>query len=116
MAYSSSVEIAVTDLARAGIDLTPLPTTPTATHGNKFRWTQTAFLLVNNGSGGDITVTFDVPRAVDGQDVADLVVTVPAGQLFAIGPFTETFLQVDGFIWAVFSAVATITIKAMRLP
>jgi hypothetical protein len=41
---------------------------------------------------------------------------VPAGARVAIGPFTETFQQSDGFIWATFSAVASVTIGAFRVP
>jgi hypothetical protein len=116
MPYSSAVEITATPLARSGVTMTTLPTTPDGTNGNKFRYDPKAWLEVNNGSGAQITVTFETPRAVDGQAVEDLAVNVPAGARVAIGPFTQTFQQSDGFIWATFSAVASVTIGAFRVP
>jgi|SRR5215217_3615713 len=44
-------------------------------------------LYVLNGSGAPITVTVQTPLTVDGLDVADLTVTVPAAGFRIIGPF-----------------------------
>lgn len=115
MAYSSAVEITAAALSRDGLADT-LPTTPTATHGNKVKYDPKMWLEVNNGSGAEITVTIDVTRAVDGQAVTDKAVAVAAGARKKLGPWTEDYLQADGFIWFVFSAVTTITIGAFKLP
>ena len=115
MAYGSAVVCAIQEIARAGLDLTTLPVTPTATHGNKILNDGKTFLLVKNGSGSPVTVTFNTPGSVDGQAIDDLVVSVAAGKLVAIGPFTSVFNQSDGYVWAVFSAVTDVTIAACRL-
>lgn len=115
MAYSSAVAITPTVITRAGTVITTLPTTPTATHGNKFRYSPDTVLIVANGSGGSIDVTIEAPGNVDGQAVADLVVAVAAGARTIIGPFTPTFVQSDGYVWAVFSSITTITIGAYAL-
>lgn len=121
MAYSSAVALTVQEISRAGISLDENAVTPTATHGNKFLNDGKTFLFVRNGSGGDITVTVEAPGSVDGQAIADLVVTVKASgdgdglDELLIGPFTSTFNQSDGYVWAVFSAVTDVIAAAFRL-
>ena len=121
MAYASAVALTPVQIARAGVSSDKTLVAPTATHGNKVINDGKTFLRVINGSASPITVTVDVVGEVDGQTLADLVVTVAAtgdadgkdDQL--IGPFTKTFEQADGYIWAVCSAVATVQIGAFRL-
>lgn len=121
MAYASAVELTILEISRAGKSLDKLAVAPTATHGNKFVNDGKTFLFVRNGSVGDITVTFEAPGSVDGMAIADLVVTVKATgdanglDELLIGPFTSIFNQSDGYVWAVFSAVATVTTAAFRL-
>jgi hypothetical protein len=114
MPYAGAVAVTATQLSRAGI-VDTLPTTPTATDGNKVLFDPTMWLEVNNGSGAPINVTIDLPRTVDGQAVADPVVAVSNGVRKKIGPFTADYIQSDGYIWFTFSAVTTITIGAFRL-
>ena len=115
MAYASAVVLAVVDIVRTGIVSTTMPTTPTATHGNKVLNDGKTYIEVANGSGDSINVTIDCPGSVDGFAVADLVVAVGAGVRKKIGPFTGTFNQADGYFWVVCSAVVTVTIGAFRL-
>lgn len=121
MAYASAVELTILEISRAGKSLDKLAVAPTATHGNKFVNDGKTFLFVRNGSAGDITVTIEAPGSVDGMAIADLVVTVKATgdanglDELLIGPFTSIFNQSDGYVWAVFSAVATVTTAAFRL-
>lgn len=121
MAYASAVALTVLEIVRAGKSLDKLAVTPTATHGNKFLNDGKTFLFVRNGSVGDITVTFDAVGAVDGMNIADLVVTVKATgdgdglDELMIGPFPSIFNQSDSYVWAVFSAVTSITTAAFRL-
>jgi len=121
MAYANAVVLTVQEISRAGKAVTYPMVAPTATHGNKFLNDGKTFLRVKNGAVGAITVTVESPATVDGQALADLVVTVAAtgngtgldDQL--IGPFTAIYNQSDGYVWAVCSAVETITIGAYRL-
>jgi len=121
MAYASSVALVIYDITRAGISLDKNMVTPTATHGNKFANDGKTFLYVKNGSAAPITLTFDTPGSVDGQALADMVITVPATadengkDEMLIGPFTTIFNQSDGNVWVVTSLVTTITMGAYRL-
>ena len=122
MAYASAVALTVQDITRAGKSLDHDMVAATATHGNKFINDGRTVLRVKNGSGAPITATIDNPAVVDGQAVADLVVSVAATgdgsglDYQDIGPFPPSFNQADGYVWAVFSAVATVTVGAYRLP
>lgn len=120
MAYASAVAITPTDLSAAGVLSTTLPTTPTATHGNKVKSDPKMFVEVANGSGSPITVTIDIPSAVDGLvdglTVPDRTVTIAAGARTKIGPFKSIYNQTDGYVWLVCSAVTDVTMGAFRLP
>lgn len=73
------------------------------------------FLRVVNGSGAGLTVTILTAQTVDGLDVADRAVSVPAGQERWIGPLSQTvYNQSDGKVYADFSAGTTITVAAIR--
>lgn len=75
------------------------------------------FLWVNNGSGGDITLTFDdtgspAPAGAVAFD-ADVDVIVTAGEIRRIGPFpTDRFTSV---VAVTYSGVSSLTVNAMRL-
>jgi hypothetical protein len=115
MAYASSVEISPVNVINAGIDISTLPVTPTATHGNKFVNDGKTFMIIKNGSGAPITVTIDTPGSMEGLAIADLAVTIAAGVTKAIGPFSGNFNQADGYVWAVCSAVVTVTMGVYRI-
>lgn len=120
MAYESAVAITPTNLSAAGVLTTTLPTTPTATHGNKVLNDRKTFVEINNGSGSPITVTIDVPapvdNLVDGLAVPDRSVSIAAGARYKIGPFSDIYNQADGYVWLICSAVTTVTMAAYRLP
>jgi len=121
MGYSSAAVLTVVEISRAGKAVTYPMVTPTATNGNKFLNDGKTFLRVKNGSGAPITVTIETPGTVDGQALADLVITVAATgdgtglDDQVIGPFTAIYNQTDGYVWAVCSAVTTVTVGAYRL-
>lgn len=115
MAYASAVAVTVQEILRAGLDISTLPVTPTATHGNKIPNDGRTFVLIKNGSASPITATIETPGSVDGMALADLTVTINAGVTMAIGPFTSNFNQSDGYVWVVLSAVTSVTMGAYRL-
>lgn len=121
MAYASAVALTVQEISRVGKSVTEQLVTPTATHGNKFRNDGKTMLRVKNGSVGDITVTIDCPGSMDGQAINNLVLAVKATgdgdglDFLDIGPFTAIFNQSDGYVWAVCSATASVSIGAYRL-
>ena len=73
-----------------------------------------------NGSAGDCEVTVATPGQVDGLDIEELVVDVPAGEDWFIGPFPpkiyNTELGVTDVITATFEAVVDMTIAALIIP
>jgi len=121
MAYSSATVLTVQEITRAGKSVTEQLAAATATHGDKFLNDGKTFLRIKNGDASPITVTIQTPGTVDGQALADLTVTIAAtgdgdGLDFQdIGPFTAIYNQSDGYVWAVCSAVTSVTVGAYRL-
>lgn len=115
MAYASAVALTVTEITRAGVAMTTLPTTPTATHGNKFANDGRTWVEIANASGGDVVATINTPGSVDGFAIAELTVTIANGARKAIGPFTSIFNQSDGYVWVVCDVVSSVTMGAFRL-
>jgi hypothetical protein len=119
--YSGATVLTVQEISRSGKSVTEQMTAATATDGEKFLNDGKTFLRVKNGSVNPITVTVDNPSSIDGQALADLTITVAAtgdgdGLDFQdIGPFTAMYNQSDGYVWAYFSAVTTVTVGAYRL-
>lgn len=78
-------------------------------------------LIVNNGSGGSINVTIQTAATEDGLAIADQVVAVGAGVQKVIGPFRPgTYNRASGdtdpgLVYVDFSAVATVTCKAVTV-
>ena len=75
------------------------------------------FLWVKNGSGVSINVTVQVGGSTFGQNHADVVVAVPAGQERLFGPALENLAGADTFGVVVFgfSATTSITAAGVRL-
>lgn len=73
-------------------------------------------LVVKNAAAAAIDVTAVTPKTFAGIAVADLVVTVPAGETRGIGPFDPAaFNNDDGKVAINYSAVASITRQGVRL-
>jgi len=121
MGYSSATVLTVQEISRAGKSVTEQLAAATATHGDKFLNDGKTFLRIKNGDASPITVTIQTPGTIDGQALADLTVTIAAtadedGLDFQdIGPFTAIYNQSDGYVWALCSAVTSVTIGAYRL-
>jgi len=73
-------------------------------------------LLVNNGSGAEITVTVKAPQTIDGMTLAGLVTTVAAGATAIIGPFPErTYMQADGKVHVDLSSGTSVTLAVIAV-
>lgn len=122
MAWASAVALTVKDITREGVSADYTLVAPTATHGNKFTNTGHEFLQVRNGSGAPITVTITPNITVDDLALPTKVYTVAAtgdgtgldDQFF--GPFPNTWEYESDYIWAICSAVTTVTVGVWRLP
>lgn len=112
--------LALTDLARTGID--PAGILPTVTDGDKFNNTGKEFLAIVNGGGAPTVVTVNAypPNAQsnppDGLTVTDRTVSVPAGESRLIGPFPPSiYSDTSGNAHVICAPVTSVTIKALRL-
>lgn len=86
--------------------------------GDKFHPGGRTFLHVKNGSGGSITVTAVTPKQVDGEEIADRAVAIPAGEEKMIGPLPASLFAnpSDSGLGAItYSGVTSLTIAAVSL-
>ena len=121
MAWASAVALTVKDITRDGVSADYTLVAPTATHGNKFINSGHEYLQVRNGSGAPITVTITPSVVVDDLALPTKVITVAATgdgtglDDMLIGPFPKTWEYADSYIWAICSAVVTVTIGVFRV-
>lgn len=94
-------------------------TTPAAAGANEgvaFPNTGRETMHVKNASAGAVTLTIPTPLTIDGLAVADRTVSVPAGGDRFIGPFPgEYYNQSDGHVYVEFSAVASVSVAAIKV-
>lgn len=75
------------------------------------------WLHVVNDDASPTTVTVETTKTINGLAVADLAVTVPAGEQRTIGPFNkDTFDNGDGEVKVTFSNVTSVTFAVLALP
>ncbi len=76
----------------------------------------TMFLHVKNGGGSPDTVTIAAQPSVDGLDVPDRTVLVPAGEERIIGPLLRNvYNDSDGLVNFVHSFITSVTQGVFRL-
>lgn len=106
-------DISVQLIDRSGLE--PSYTAATA-DGEKFVNNGRVFIHVKNGDASQHTVTVQTPGTVDGLDVAERTVDIPAGEERIIGPFPPGhYNQADGKVYIDYDAVTSITLAAIRL-
>lgn len=110
--------LSVTTSAPAG---TAFTTASAAGGGDTFVNNGKTLFYVNNGSGGDITVTFAAQNTVnvDGQSltVSNLAVVVSAGTAKIVGPFPAgIFNNSSGAVAVTYSGVTSLTVRPLSLP
>lgn len=102
--------LTVTEITRSGVNPAGAAA---AGGGDSFPNTGAELLLVTNGGGGAITVTAATTATVDGLAVADLAVSVPAGEARAIGPFPRYVYGTS--VGLSYSGVTSVTVKVLKL-
>lgn len=102
--------------------VTPSGKTPSyasaAAGGDKFPWSEHAFIHVKNGdaSSHTVTVASQYSTLPPGQQSKDLTVSVPAGGEKIIGPFYKAaFQDSDGNVNLSYDAVTSVTVGAFEL-
>lgn len=106
--------LSVQKIARSGLEPSY---TAAEVDGNSFAnpGLEQRILHVKNGATA-VVVTCKTPRQVDGLDVAELAVTVPAGEERMIGPFpTKTFTQGDGTVHVDYDDVSNVTVAVLGI-
>ena len=84
--------------------------------GNSFDNDGAVFFHAINGSGGDLTLTFQTPAQVAGEPITERAVVVSAGAEEFIGPFnTSVFNQSTGEVYVDYSGVGSLTVAAFNL-
>lgn len=88
--------------------------------GDSFVNNGLVLFVVNNGSGGALTVTFDDPNSQNPgaatQFNPDVAVAVPAGQRRTIGPFPPfRFNDPNGRVNVTYSGVTSLTVMPLRV-
>jgi len=78
-------EITVTQIVRSGATQTP---TDGNADGHMFANTGKEFIRVTNSALTSRDLTVITQQQIDGLDVADLVVSIPAGESRLVGPFS----------------------------
>lgn len=74
------------------------------------------FLHVKNGGGSPDTVTITAQKSVDGLDVPDRTVSVPAGEERMIGPFDRSvFNDANGLVNVTHSFITSVTQAVFKL-
>ena len=83
--------------------------------GDQFLNTGNQYVEVTNGSGSSITVTFAAQKSVDGLDLPDDTLVVPAGETRKAGPFLpSTFNDSNGYLQITYSGVTSLTVGIFR--
>jgi len=83
---------------------------------------QRLFLHVKNGGGVSTNVTINAQQAyvttpeVGRLALTDMVVAIPAGEERMIGPFPPAYVDANGDVVIDYSATASVTAKAFKLP
>jgi len=83
--------------------------------GHMFKNDGNVIIEVKNAAGADVTVTIQTPAKVQGIDLAEITVTVPAttGHKL-IGPFDPSlFNQSNGMVYVDYSSATAVTIMAV---
>lgn len=84
--------------------------------GDSFANTGREALLVQNNDVGARTVTVVTQATVDGLAVADLQITVPAGELHLIGPFAKgVYDDVNGEVQITYNDATNVNVAVVRI-
>lgn len=97
--------------SRAGLDASG--GVAAGTSGDHFTNTGKEVLVVTNASGGSVNVTAVTSVQVDGQDVADNVVSCPNSKSTIIGPFPLSSYSADVIVQ--YASPTSITVQVLHL-
>lgn len=94
-----------------------VPTQNAVAASDKFNNDGKTVLWVENGSGGELTVTLTTAATVGGVAIADPTVTIANGAKKVIGPFaTSIYNDSNGQVTVAYSATTSVTAAVIRIP
>ena len=107
--------LTVTSTDRAGtVSITGIGVAA-ASGGDAMPNTGNQTVVIKNGSGSSITVTFPLTATLDGQSATSKTVTVTAGSIVEVGPFDPTkYNDGNGRVNWTYSAYASVTVMARQ--
>jgi hypothetical protein len=80
--------------------LAPTKSAILAADDAQFLWESTAFLLLENTTGGTLVATIATNQAIDGLTVPNLTVSIPANSIKYTKSFPrDTYNQADGYVY-----------------
>ncbi|MFI6497175.1 hypothetical protein [Nonomuraea typhae] len=112
-------------MARTDLAARPMPRTGVALgaglvaanpDGNAFDHTDRRMLLIKNSNGTSATAIVQIPTTVEGQDVEDLPVTIPANDSLLLPPFSAVYRQANGKVYIDYAAPAGLTVGVLEKP
>jgi len=86
-----------------------------AAGGDEFVNDGKCLIVIDNGSGGSITLTVETQRTVDGEAVDDKDIVLPAGEQHLLGPWPKPiYNDVDEKVQLTYSAVTDLTVGIIQ--
>lgn len=109
------VNVPVTVISRSGV-APPAQTNADSANGHYISLNDgTVWIEIVSSDAGAQTVAFKLPGLVDGQALADKVVSVAAGATAIAGPFPiSSYNQSDGSLWFNPSVSTTLKFRAYK--
>ncbi|MEV4472811.1 hypothetical protein [Nonomuraea sp. NPDC049504] len=84
--------------------------------GDAFDHTARRMLLLKNSGDAPATATVQIPATVEGQDVVDLPVTVPANGSVLLPPFSAVYRQANGKVYIDYADPTGLMVGVLELP
>lgn len=89
-------DLTVQSSGRLTVLTNPTQNAADSANGNSFDNTGiNVILYVNNGSGGNVDLTVDIPDTFEGEERPNKTYTLADGSRTVIGPFNTTYNQTD---------------------
>ncbi|MEU1880842.1 hypothetical protein ABZ470_26345 [Streptosporangium sp. NPDC020072] len=108
-------DLVVRSMPRAGIAL-GVGLVAANADGHAFDHSPRRLLVIKNSNGTAAAATVQIPATVEGQDVVDLPVTIPANDSLLLPPFSAVYRQANGKVYIDYAAPAGLTVGVLEQP
>ncbi len=91
------------------------PEESAAVGGDEFVNTGSELLIIENGDAASMTLTVVTQIMVDGEDLDDKEISVPAGERHLLGPWPENvYNDENGKVQLTYSSVTSLTVGVLK--